>query len=58
MKSKRIILLATLAVGGSLGWLTASSLLAQALAQDKKADQVHADGTQLPVPDPAFKSIA
>ncbi|MSR57238.1 MAG: arylsulfatase [Planctomycetaceae bacterium] len=55
MKSKHVTLLATLAVGGLLGWLTVSGRLAETFAQDKKADPVKADGTQLPKPDPEFK---
>ena len=55
MKSKHVMLLATLAVGGVLGWLAAFGHQAETLAQDKKADPAQADGTQLPKPDPAFK---
>ncbi len=44
-----------IAVGGLLGWLAASDRLAETFAQDKKADPLQADGTQLPKPDPEFK---
>ncbi len=54
MKSNHVTLLAALAVGRMLGWLAASGLQSEAFAQEKKADRVQVDGTQLPKPDPKF----
>ena len=45
---------AVVALGGSLGWLTASGRLGAAFAQVQQAHAVPAAGTQLPRPDPAF----
>lgn len=55
LRRSQLSFLAVIAVAGLLGWLTASSRLVEALAQDTKPQPAAATATQLPRPDPAFQ---
>ena len=55
MKRSMIWTSAVLAVCGLLGWLTASSRLGEAFAQEKKATETSPTGNVLPVPPAPFK---
>ena len=56
MSRRQVMMAAVLAVGGLLGWLAASGRMGELLAGQKtKPQPASAEGTQLPIPDPAFK---
>ena len=55
MRSRFLLPAALIAVGCTLGWLTAFCWLAETFAQDTNAQPAPAGGLQLPKPDPEFK---
>jgi arylsulfatase len=55
LKRSGLLTLTILSIGGLLGWLAASGRLADAFADERKAEAAPTDGTVLPRPAPEFK---